>query len=71
MVSIERAKTAQQLWDGRRVAPGKPVNVTVEQAADLVGRDADEWKIAAKADSDAVAAELKKRAAAAAPGGGN
>jgi len=79
-VKIERAKSATPcvLWDGRRTHSGNPPQpvplvVTVEQAADLVGRDPNEWVIASKADADLVNAESKRRLAPAPaePGGGN
>lgn len=62
-VMIERAKTAPQcrLWDGRLAKAGTPVRVTVDQAADLMTREPDEWKVAAAAELALVNAEIKAR----------
>ena len=36
--------SAIQLWDGRRIEPGTEIEVTKEQAEELVGRDPDSWR---------------------------
>ena len=79
-VTIERAKTAPAcvLWDGRKSHgdDGKapvPLVVTVEQAADVIGRDPNEWTLPVAGDVALVNAEHKRRSAPApaSPGGGN
>jgi hypothetical protein len=80
-VQIERAKSAAPcvLWDGRRthdidVSPPavKTLYVQVNEAADLVGREPENWVV--KVGADLVKSELARRAKASAPaepGGGN
>ena len=64
-VSIERAKgcVACRLWDGRLAEPGKPLAVTVAQAADLLTRDPSEWVVPVASDLTIVQTEVKRRAA--------
>jgi len=64
VVQIVRADGAPvvKLWDGRRAEHKKPLKVWVNEAADLIQREPDEWVIPVPADRQLVNAELELRA---------
>jgi hypothetical protein len=68
VVSIVRADGAPvvKLWDGRRALPKKPLKVWVNEAADLIQREPDEWIVPIPSERELVNAELERRAEAAA-----